>query len=236
MSALIYALVARDNTILAEFTENSGNFTTVTQSILDKIPNSDQRRTYVYDRYLFHYVREDGIVYLCLADESFGRRAPFAFLAQIMKDFKPYKSASKSSIAYALNREFAPVLKRQMAAFNKGSDDALDRARGEIEGVKHVMVENIEKVLQRGEQIDIMVEKAEDLSHESKRFQTSARKLKNRMWWENQKFCLLLFIVIAIIVLIIALVASHAAKKHKKHKSHDTTTTTTTTTTSSPKA
>jgi vesicle-associated membrane protein 7 len=72
-----------------------GNFTTVTQNILDKIPSRDQKCTYVYDqyatahtsdshfsawlisslsfRYLFHYVREDGIVYLCLADEEFGR-------------------------------------------------------------------------------------------------------------------------------------------------------------------
>lgn len=48
--ALIYALVARGNTILAEYTENSGNFTTVTQSILDKIPNHDTKCTYVYDR------------------------------------------------------------------------------------------------------------------------------------------------------------------------------------------
>ena len=48
--SLIYALVARGNTILAEFTDSSGNFTTVTQSILDRIPSSDAKCTYVYDR------------------------------------------------------------------------------------------------------------------------------------------------------------------------------------------
>eukprot|EP00730_Choanoeca_flexa_P008321 TRINITY_DN12475_c0_g9_i3.p1 TRINITY_DN12475_c0_g9~~TRINITY_DN12475_c0_g9_i3.p1 ORF type:complete len:186 (+),score=14.77 TRINITY_DN12475_c0_g9_i3:41-559(+) len=113
--ALIYSLVARGNTILAEYTDSSGNFTTVTQNILDKIPSRDQKCTYVYDQYLFHYIREEGIVYLCLADEGFGRRIPFAFLAQISKDFSPYKNGAHKAIAYGYNREFSPVLQRQMA-------------------------------------------------------------------------------------------------------------------------
>eukprot|EP00730_Choanoeca_flexa_P008320 TRINITY_DN12475_c0_g9_i2.p1 TRINITY_DN12475_c0_g9~~TRINITY_DN12475_c0_g9_i2.p1 ORF type:complete len:253 (+),score=47.67 TRINITY_DN12475_c0_g9_i2:41-760(+) len=223
--ALIYSLVARGNTILAEYTDSSGNFTTVTQNILDKIPSRDQKCTYVYDQYLFHYIREEGIVYLCLADEGFGRRIPFAFLAQISKDFSPYKNGAHKAIAYGYNREFSPVLQRQMAAYSKnGGADPLAKARGEVDAVKNVMVENIQKVLQRGEQIDIMVDKAEDLEGEAKRFQTSARKLKNKMWWQNQRFCLLLVVVAAIIALIIGLVIHHQVQKNKKNKDHDKTT------------
>ncbi len=48
--SLVYALVARGNKILAEYTDSSGNFTTVTQSILDRIPDKDAKCTYVYDR------------------------------------------------------------------------------------------------------------------------------------------------------------------------------------------
>ena len=36
------------------------------------------------------------------------------------------------------------------------------------------------------------------------KFKKSATKLKNRMWWQNKKMCLLLFAVLAIIILIIA--------------------------------
>ncbi|KAG5457049.1 MAG: hypothetical protein BJ554DRAFT_3043 [Olpidium bornovanus] len=32
--------------------------------------------TYVYDRYLFHYISEDGVVYMCMADDSFGKGLP----------------------------------------------------------------------------------------------------------------------------------------------------------------
>ena len=90
--SLVYALIARGNTVLAEHTSSTGNFTTVTQNILDRIPDKDAKCTYVYDRYLFHYVRESGIVYLCMADEAFGRHIPFAFLTAIQKDFSPFKT------------------------------------------------------------------------------------------------------------------------------------------------
>jgi len=48
------------------------------------------------------------------------------------------------AIAYAFNREFAPVLRRNMATFSKNAGgDALSAARGEVEQVKGIMVQNI---------------------------------------------------------------------------------------------
>ncbi|EGD75285.1 hypothetical protein PTSG_12511 [Salpingoeca rosetta] len=223
--SLIYALVARGNQILAEYTESSGNFTTVTQSILDKIPPQDQKCSYVYDKFLFHYVRDDGIVYLCMADESFGRRIPFAFLAQIQRDFLPYKSRARSSITYGLNRDFSPVLQRQMVSFNNSSEhDALSRARQEVDQVKGIMVQNIEKVLQRGEQIDLLVDKADTLHDEAKRFQRTSRKLKNQMWWQNKKMCLLITGVLLALALIIGLIIWSKTKKSGSNNNKTTTT------------
>lgn len=49
---IIYSLVSRGSTVLAEYTEASGNFTTVTQSILEKIPSTNGKMSYVYDRYV----------------------------------------------------------------------------------------------------------------------------------------------------------------------------------------
>ena len=44
------SLVSRGTCVLAEFTTTSGNFTTVTRSILAKLPLQDTRMSYVYDR------------------------------------------------------------------------------------------------------------------------------------------------------------------------------------------
>lgn len=74
------------------------------------------------------------------------------------------------AIAYAFNREFSPVLRRNMATFSRNSGgDALSAARGEVEQVKGIMVQNIEKVLERGEHIDLLVDKTENLESEVRR-------------------------------------------------------------------
>ena len=48
---IIYALVARGATVLAEHASTTGNFAKVTQSILEKIPSTNSKMSYVYDRY-----------------------------------------------------------------------------------------------------------------------------------------------------------------------------------------
>ena len=48
------SLVARGTCVLAEFTTTSGNFTTITRRILEKIPRADTSMSYVYDRCAMH--------------------------------------------------------------------------------------------------------------------------------------------------------------------------------------
>ena len=65
-SMIVYALVARGITVLAEYTHHStsGNFQTVTRKIMTQIPDSDGKNTYAYDGYSFHCIVENGITYL----------------------------------------------------------------------------------------------------------------------------------------------------------------------------
>ncbi len=47
---VFYALVARKTTVLAEFTARTGNFPTVTRTLLGKITEGDIKQSYVYDK------------------------------------------------------------------------------------------------------------------------------------------------------------------------------------------
>jgi hypothetical protein len=47
---IFYALVARKTTVLAEYTARTGNFPTVTRTLLAKITDSEQKQSYVYDK------------------------------------------------------------------------------------------------------------------------------------------------------------------------------------------
>ncbi|RKP25363.1 synaptobrevin, partial [Syncephalis pseudoplumigaleata] len=217
--SIIYALVARSATILAEHTSSNGNFPTVTQHILEKIPEEDSKLTYVYDRYLFHYISQNGIVYMCMADDAFGRRIPFAFLEDIKTRFSSMYSAEQisSAIAYGMN-EFSKIIAERMDFYsNSPSADRFRQVQGEIEQVKDVMVQNIgrhvecmhdrhadqwplERVLERGERIDLLVDRTDQLNQAAFTFRKRSTALKRAMWWKNAKLMMMLGLVVVFFI------------------------------------
>lgn len=38
----------------------------------------------LFSSYHFHVIVDDGIIYLCMADEEFGKRQPYAFLEEVL--------------------------------------------------------------------------------------------------------------------------------------------------------
>jgi len=210
--SIIYALVARESTVLAEYTDKTGNFTTVTQSILEKITDAETKISYVYDTFMFHIVAEGGFVYLCMADQDFGRRVPFQFLNAVKDIFRAqFADRGRTAIAYGLNKQFAPILKQEME--RAPEQDRVSQVKQEIEEVKGVMVHNIEKVLQRGDRIELLVDKTEALDNQAQTFKKRATKLKSAMWWKNAKLMIILGIVIVAIITVIVVVAVEKNKK-----------------------
>ena len=57
-----------------------------------------------------------------------------------------------------------------------------------------------EKVLERGEHIELLVDKTETLNQQAFHFKKKANTLKKQQWWRNQKTMLLLVMVILVCV------------------------------------
>eukprot|EP00124_Ichthyophonus_hoferi_P000188 Ihof_evm25s6 gene=Ihof_evmTU25s6 len=191
---IIYSVVANGLTILAEYTNSTGNFPQITKIILEKLPNYDTKMSYIYDRYVFHYTVYDGIVYLCMADETFPRRLAFSFLEDIHSRFISLVGPrALTAPAYSLNTEFGKVLQHQMDyySFNPNADRIL-QVQGEIDEVKKVMVENIEKVLQRGEHIHLLVGRTDTLNEQGMQFKRGTSTLRRQAWWKNVKMMVML--------------------------------------------
>lgn len=77
-----------------------------------------------------------------------------------------------------------------------GQQDALRTAQREIEGVREIMTENIERVLERGEHMSVLVDKTGRLGENARDFRVRSRTLKRRMWWKNVKLMVLLVLVV----------------------------------------
>jgi Synaptobrevin len=63
-------------------------------------------------------------------------------------------------------------------------------------------VDNIERVLSRGERIELLVDKTDAMSSQARAFRKRSQALRRRMWWRNTK-------LIALIVFVVVVSPSH---------------------------
>jgi len=81
-----------------------------------------------------------------------------------------------------------------------GQNDAIRNVQREMDGVREIMTENIERVLERGERIDLLVDKTDRLGGSAHDFRVRSRGLRRRMWWKNIKLMALLTVVVIFLV------------------------------------
>uniref|UniRef100_A0A7C8ZSC8 Longin domain-containing protein n=1 Tax=Opuntia streptacantha TaxID=393608 RepID=A0A7C8ZSC8_OPUST len=193
--AILYGLVARGAVVLAEHSATSTNAGTIARQILEKIPGTnDTHVSYSQDRYIFHVKRTDGLTVLC--------RIPFVFLEDIHQRFvRTYGRAVLTAQAYAMNDEFSRVLSQQMEYYSSDPDaDRINRLRGEMNQVRNVMIQNIDKVLDRGDRLELLVDKTANLEGNTFRFRKQARRFRSTVWWRNAKLVVALILILLIVI------------------------------------
>ncbi|WOG87776.1 hypothetical protein DCAR_0207007 [Daucus carota subsp. sativus] len=210
--AILYVLVARGSVVLAEFSGTTTNASAIARQILEKAPgNDDMNVSYSQDRYVFHVKRTDGLTVLCMADENAGRRIPFAFMEDIHQRFvRTYGRAVLSAQAYAMNDEFSRVMSQQMEYYSSDPNaDRINRLKGEMSQVRNVMIENIDKVLERGDRLELLVDKTENLQGNTFRFRKQTRRFRSTVWWKNVKLTVMLIVLLLVIVYIVMAFVCH---------------------------
>lgn len=211
--AILFAVVTRGTTILSQFASCMGNFQEVVEQVLAKIPPENAKYTYSHSSYLFHYISESGIIYMCIADDDFERSTAFSFLNDIKKRFETqYRQRAQTALAYAMNSEFARVLATQMRHYNMqssdaitavGSTDTVGKVKNQVDELKDIMVKNIDSIAARGEKLELLVDKTEDLSNNSVSFKKTSRNLARSMWWKNMKLTIIIVSVVAVILILV---------------------------------
>ncbi|URE22402.1 Synaptobrevin [Musa troglodytarum] len=219
--SLIYSFVARGTVVLAEFTEFSGNFNSIAAQCLQKLPASNNKFTYNCDGHTFNYLVEDGYspnfpAYCVVAVESVGRQIPIAFLERVKEDFNKRYGGGKAATAAAnsLTREFGSKLKEHMQYCVDHPEEIskLAKVKAQVSEVKGVMMENIEKVLDRGEKIELLVDKTENLRSQAQDFRQHGTQMRRKMWFQNMKIKLIVLGIIIALILVIVLSVCHGFK------------------------
>lgn len=194
---------------MTKYATCAGNFAEVTEQIIDKIPPHNDKLTYSHGNYLFHYICDSQIIYLCITDDEFERSRAFLFLNEIKRRFViAYGNNVEHALPYAMNTDFSRVLANEMKHYSESHDvDTISKVHGELDELKDIMVKNIDNVAMRGERLELLVNKTENLSNNAVTFNKTSRNLARSMFWKNIKMYVIIGGVIAIIAYIIVSMA-----------------------------
>ncbi|KAF6135955.1 hypothetical protein GIB67_006847 [Kingdonia uniflora] len=148
--SFIYSFVARGTMVLAEYTEFTGNFSSIATQCLLKLPSSNNKFTYNCDHHTFNFIVQDGYAYCVVAKESIGKHVSIAFLEGMKADFRKRYGGGKAdtAVAKSLNKEFGPVMKEHMQYIIDHAEEIgkLLKVKNQVSEVKSIMLENIDKV------------------------------------------------------------------------------------------
>lgn len=140
---------------------------------------------------------------VCVATNEVQKRIVIEFLTEVSNN-------ASGVISYqgpTDHRKMDKLLKEKTAYYNDPKNDKLQNVKSQIDDVRNIILENIEKVIERGEKIDVLIDRTEALEHESIGFLSGATGLRRRLWWKNCRMAFCLFFALLVLVLVILMIA-----------------------------
>ena len=86
---------------------------------------------------------------------------------------------------------------------NQPTDSKINDIKNQVTSVTQLMKNNIESVLERGEKLENLENKTNELEKDARSFRISTRALKRHMCMKNAKMIAIIACIIIIIILII---------------------------------
>lgn len=180
-------------TFLAAVSFTSGNMADIAMKIICRLPSgaSGTRKSFKYESgYTFHFLCDDRFVFVVMEREV-GAFASFSLLermqqkwssqfgtqpgfAQDTKGCKDFERTIHDLVERTVNS--MPLgnsigARRSDSASGKDSEaEELGAVQDRLEGIKQVMADSIEKVLERGDKIELLVDKTDRLHQQAFKF------------------------------------------------------------------
>lgn len=203
--------MSRGTNVLAEYTRRRGNFETVTRLILRKIEDSrrsDEVGQIKYDAYMFHFKIVDSLMFVAMTHEAARTRLPMVFLDEVAESFQARYGGAEEAIAYQYDDDFGPLLRQKVHHFATSPEvDVIGKVKSKIDDARDELVIAIEQLLERGEKIELLVDKTEQMTEHAHKFERTATRLKDSLWWKRLKLYFFVFFILGVLGIFVALMA-----------------------------
>lgn len=210
-----YCCICYNDLILVSHQTETENYTPLVYSVLRSLDNRGTvKLSFPADSFQVHVLMENEIAYMCVTYKTNKYYIPFKFLETMKQKFNDIPDiAKKVSIANQdeFDMHFSPVMASLLYEFNV-EGDKITKLQAQVEDVKQVMLENINKVIERGERMDVLLSKTEDLEAHGNTFRQQTQEVKYRMKCKNIKMWLLIGALLTTVLTIAILLACGVIK------------------------
>jgi len=139
---------------------------------------------------VFHYMMVDGVCYMALFDRGYPKNLAFAFLEDVHKSFQEElkREFGTGSVDYRSHIETIEkpyyfikfdrqITKKKAEYKDPQSSKALSKLNENLTEVSSIMRQNIDEILTRGENLESVGRKANDLKDSSQKFKSMTSRL-----------------------------------------------------------
>jgi len=213
---ILYSAVFRGVINVADYSTIPGNFNAVAKEYLTKASRNDGKYTYVVEGTTFNFFTKDGTTFLCVADEGYGRILPAAYLDKLAADWAaevgdklPRDGVQEGQLTATYSKRIKKLVDQITASPEQFSK--IQAVQQKVNVAKDVMLKNMETMMIRQEKLDTMVDKSDGLLDAANQFQSSGKKLRSHMWWNNIKMKIIIAAAVLLLILILFLVICFSA-------------------------
>jgi vesicle transport protein SEC22 len=153
---------------------------------------SPKQCTFESGAYSFHYLLEDSICYLVLAQKAYPKRLAFLYLAELHARFVEHvqqeHGAGWVQALQTVDRPYAfikfdkTIQRLRKDYSDPNSRQSTSKLNTDLADVTNIMKRNIQDVLDRGERLNNVSDQSSRLVNDSKNFHSGAKQL-NRLAW-----------------------------------------------------
>ena len=147
----------------------------------------------------------EGFLYLVVARLDCGAEKPRLCLGGMREALQGdlLKKGSKAK-AGALQRQLEPKIRTCLhQSLGTQAGGKLGEAKQNLQDIQVIMSQNIEKILDRGEKLETLTYKTENLMVHSAQFHNKARQLRRQIWLQHMKMTGIVVLIVLIIVAVV---------------------------------
>jgi vesicle-associated membrane protein 7 len=137
-----------------------------------------------------------------MVDDGYSGQRSFAYLDDLENYFRStYGQKCQTALALSLNADMNTVFKRLHDSYNKNDgNNTLNEVKQKVTQVREVMIDNVDRLINRGEKIEMLVDKSDELLEESISFSHKSTAIRRQFCWQNIKaqFLIVLFVLVII--------------------------------------